>query len=59
MTNARERCVCWSRRERAQLCGRINRRDVECRAGEAILGRTESHLGQPDRRDDCEISLVH
>jgi hypothetical protein len=59
MTNARERCLCWSRGKRAQLCGRINRRVVECRIGGAILGGTEPHLGKPDRRDDGEIRLVH
>src|SRR5262249_3346762 len=51
--------VCWFRRERAQLCGRINRRVVECRVAGAILGGTEPHLCKPDRRDDGEISLVH
>src|SRR5262249_28418131 len=51
--------VCWFRSERAQLCGQINRRVVECRVGGAILGGTEPHLGKPDRRDDGEISLVH
>src|SRR5262245_32774977 len=59
MTNPRERCVRWSRRERARLCGGVNRRIVECRVGEAILVGAEPRLGKPDRRDDGEISLIH